>query len=410
MLEDLDSVQWDTLYRGSQIPQLLHALDQATDNESFVKHYRKLMDTINHQGDIYDSTAPVVPFIIRMLTQSTDSFRIIHHLIILADLLRHTSHHTYHQPSFPESIVPQRWSLNVYDAVKAGIDHYQKLLSHADEAIRAGSVYVLSFLVDEYQRILPALRQTMDKASNVWLSAGAIYGYARVACFELAMMRDSVTVTSRTGEHLKILDRWSQDTDDAAAIAAALGYISVLASNWSSRNAETPDHIVGLVRRAIAADEKPTAQLSDKLASHISYVYNEITPFNDALSPVIRWCQQADVPQRWASLLTNLLLPPVTAHELVREMLDGYLRRLPEHRKWHHWNNHSSIRQSDDSIIYTINDFNKPSTSWEKLNDNQRIVLGITCNCDPFWEMPTNLLSFYYGLPDERDSLRTLTT
>jgi hypothetical protein len=37
-------------------------------------------------------------------------------------------------------------------------------------------------------------------------------------------------------------------------------------------------------------------------------------------------------------------------------------------------------------------------------------ILQIIIDCDPFWQIPTNLFSFFYGLPDNRDELRKLVT
>lgn len=42
------------------------------------------------------------------------------------------------------------------------------------------------------------------------------------------------------------------------------------------------------------------------------------------------------------------------------------------------------------------------------LKEEQRDILQAIVDCDPFWEISTNLFSFYYGLPDEREALREL--
>ena len=39
---------------------------------------------------------------------------------------------------------------------------------------------------------------------------------------------------------------------------------------------------------------------------------------------------------------------------------------------------------------------------------NQKQILKAILNCELFWELPTNLLSFFYGLPDDRQKLRKL--
>lgn len=415
MLENVDTVHWNELRHAfgdaTDVPDMLRAINSATDTQNFLEQYSNLMASINHQGDIYDSTGYVVPFIIQMLKQSTDPFRTIHHLIMLAELLRHTSHHHYQQPSFPQSIVPHRQLLHVYEATKAGINHYLKLLSHEDEHVRAGSVYVLSFLVDEYTSILPAVQHCVEHSQNDWLRAGGSWAYATVASYEIAIARDAKIVTNIISERLQILEAWSHDTQQIVRFAAAISYISVLASDWSRHNASTPDYIVELVAQSLSVNMWDKLSSFDNEPSHIRYVYSEITPFNDMQKLVIRWCQQADNPMRWVTLMARLTLSPIKAHEFVREMLDTSFARLGIHQHTHRWHNHPTLDQLElsDAVTYTFAEANRHYTNSKSLSDNQRLVLQTICDCEPFWELSTNLLSFYYGLPDEREALCELS-
>jgi len=91
----------------------------------------------------------------------------------------------------------------------------------------------------------------------------------------------------------------------------------------------------------------------------------------------------------------------------VREMLDSNFVRLGSMQRNPPWNNHPVLNRSEiaNGVIYAYSTSNRHYTDAESLNSNQRLVLRIICDCEPFWELPTNLFSFYYGLPDEREAL-----
>jgi len=72
------------------------------------------------------------------------------------------------------------------------------------------------------------------------------------------------------------------------------------------------------------------------------------------------------------------------------------------------WEVHSLYGTDTSSRIYKETAAANRYHVGRKLNNEQRLALEAIVDCEPFWEIPTNLFSFFYGLPDEREALRKL--
>ena len=102
-------------------------------------------------------------------------------------------------------------------------------------------------------------------------------------------------------------------------------------------------------------------------------------------------------------------LTPQSAHYYLREMLNivfGQQVSLP-----HRWYNYGALNLNKkyDSIEYAI-----PSHQIQNyrlgrgFSTQQAKALIYLVDCDQFWEIPSNLLSFFFDLPDDRTALRKL--
>jgi hypothetical protein len=117
-----------------------------------------------------------------------------------------------------------------------------------------------------------------------------------------------------------------------------------------------------------------------------------------------------------AQALADPDMTPSVAHQICREMLDLKFTRKSVHnpkdglngwRIYEMWDAISAPnaphkyghRQGGLSRLYL------PT---EALYQDQKFVLNSIVNNDLFWQLPTNLFSFFYGLPDDREGLRKL--
>ncbi|MHB8630148.1 MAG: hypothetical protein ACYDBJ_28330 [Aggregatilineales bacterium] len=111
----------------------------------------------------------------------------------------------------------------------------------------------------------------------------------------------------------------------------------------------------------------------------------------------------------------------VTAHHIIREMLEMTFTRIgPNYRHSQRyskfeWATYEPTGQTKDRegylYIYALSDLHLIRHLYragQPLNQHQRLVIEVIVNCDQFWQLPTNLFSFFYGLPNSRGELQAL--
>jgi hypothetical protein len=96
---------------------------------------------------------------------------------------------------------------------------------------------------------------------------------------------------------------------------------------------------------------------------------------------------------------------------IFREMLDVAFMRNDYHSTAQpYWDNQHYIElyEPTDRLIYEKRFSKGHYVPNEPLTNKQRRVLQAIINCDSFWEIPTNLFSYYYDLPDEQDKFHQI--
>ena len=413
MIEDLDSVQWDQITHayGSavDVPDLLRALDMADTLEEFERVYYELWNLINHQGTIYQATSYATRFIIQLLTKTSEARRQAYHLTMLAEFLGHTqSYSSSHNTRFPipQSIIRSRFSLELYDVISTGIDHYLNLLSDDDVGVQTVTIYVFSFLGDQHERILPALVDCIEQTQDPWLQAAAVWSYARLVYYSAGY---------QTEPYLKQLLTWiEQGSSFHMRYTAALAHLNLSSAPPESMveaKRTTPNPVIDLVAQGLMTNVWETTDKKDTAHDVIHYIYAESTPFDNATDIITQHCYRAYRPDTWIAILQKMDLSPSQAHLYCREIMNiAFLRvNAGSHELWH---NLRSLKASTayQSFTYIYEKQAKHYQENKPLTESQKIALEALINCDPFWEVPTNLFSFYYGLPDDRDKLRLLAS
>jgi len=127
-------------------------------------------------------------------------------------------------------------------------------------------------------------------------------------------------------------------------------------------------------------------------------------------------------PQVHRRFLDSPKLTPLLAHIICRDSLDEVFERIRHHHStyvehsmhdadWSRW-----LRYTD---LFRINLANPPDMMYQspgvintvrrdRFDEPQYRALKAVVDCDVFWELPTNIFSFFYGFPDDREGLRQL--
>lgn len=414
MLENLDSVDWsniDGAYgSATNVPALFRAVDGAQSIAEFEKAYGELFNVVNHQGTIYEATAPASRFIIQMLETTNDTNRRNYHLSILTEMLRNSQ---YHPPVWgdylrePQPITHYRFELSVYYAIAEKAEIFVHLLSNEHMDNRAGSAYVLSFLVDRHEQSLPALVECIEDTTDPWLEAICVWSYAKLAYYG---------VRYPTDPYVKQLREWVEQTENTFHMryAAALGHLrlsSAYPASMVEAERTTPEVILDIVAQGLQTDiweETP----ADTAKNPLHYIYAEATPFDSAMDIITRHNRVASKPYTWVALLRRMDVSPIQAHLYCREILNIAFLRIMAGNFESYWDNLHRIhtRKQYTDLIYQHEKQVRHYQSEKPLTDVQKLALDAIVSCNPFWEIPTNLFSFYYGLPDDREALRQLIT
>jgi hypothetical protein len=176
VLEGLEAVNWAALGHAygpaEDVPRLMRQVRSADPN---VCEYalRELCFTIVHQGTRYSATAPAVPFLVELATESDthDRARLVNLLayaavgvdeaslpdgIVTLDQLRHTTS----TPGDEHTYGP--WALAAYQAVQAALPALLPLLEEADDRLRRETAHLLAWFPSFAPVSLPRLRARLD--------------------------------------------------------------------------------------------------------------------------------------------------------------------------------------------------------------------------------------------------------
>lgn len=223
VLNGLNEIDWVELRhaRGSasDVPRHLNALTSAEPEVSSTA-IGLLAAALVQNGDRYEASAAAVPFLITMITETRTPHRativtLLARLAIgsdrrwlpaglpiarqradLADLLaidldeelrRMTAHFADNELDLPAPLVSetshvedlnrrtrQQWAMQTYDAVRSGVEVFTDLLTDADPAVRRASAYMLAWLPEDAERILPCLADLTARETEPATMATAV--------------------------------------------------------------------------------------------------------------------------------------------------------------------------------------------------------------------------------------------
>ncbi len=402
MLEDLDTIPWADLTHAygsaADVPDLIRAMVRETEGSAFLNAWGEFVNAVHHQGSIYPATPYTVPFLLELIkAPQTPPLPRACYLNDLASFVEGAHVHHESPSRKPWSrIVDFRLNLQLYDAVSAGLETYLAQLSGADVAVRAVAVYLLGMLPDQHARILPALVEAHPREADEWVRSGVIWSCARLVAGGLPGILES----DRRRVHDQRLLEWVQaPVSRPERIAAAAGYLHTLLFPPY----DVPPAVPQLLASAFS-DPVSTPKAHEEVPFT---TFEEFVPFDQLPQEITRFCRRAYRPDLWIAVLKQANLPPLRAHPLIRELLSVEFERYRFDEPWMdlEW---FQEERPPDQIIYQIPDPSRYYVPGKPLNPFQKQALAFLVSYDPFWEIPTNLLEFFYDLPNARDELRRL--
>lgn len=398
MLEGLDKINW-AKHKGAyhlkeKLPVYIRDL-ASSDTERRNKAFRDIGEEINHQGSIYDATPYVVPFLIELLAidavQGKD--RLLYQLWHVLECCNGSL-------GYSSNIGDQgiQNCILTYNKIAAGFEVIASFLSHPSIDVRLPAMLMISDLRVYTPRARRLLRQLYCTEPNIELQAIVLVRLGRLlkqgytpalkTCRRKYWMWFEEIVTSASEPLLRL----------AAAVAWAIPHHYERRTNvphliqdallWGLTYTPSPSEVSWMIDLHFNPDEL--------LSSIMGLGYEQVT-----------------------TMLKSPDLAPPQIHKLVRELLDlAFDRKTTRAQRWHEsviswkwWEfEQEHLDKSPKEMLYRNSEGFRRFNPSQKLDKRQQEVIAAIVECDRFWELPTNLFSFFYDLPDSRDALRQLIT
>jgi hypothetical protein len=366
MLESLDKVDWQHL-RGmkgpaTDVPRLIRDLASG-DVLTAMKASDDLWGIILHQGNVYEATSYVIPYLIELLSSDV--------VLDRSDILY--SFYTIcwvHQEEDDLNDATRK----TLAAIQKGVETYIALLSGPDRELRATAAFVLPLLAQNNSRSASAILSRLKVETEPEVKAALAW---------------SLGTLIADGSTLPVGDR-----DEAVALLGNLigptetrqVRFSAAHSLLRGKKAETPSGAVAVLLDGIAhPDLYPTLP-------------GGAVPIWSASEALCELDGERRLAAFWAAL--ELVREPRNAHTIAMTLLDCVLLGASRRR-------HPRVCDYSDPETVRYGDTADELPEAQTLSAEQKKALCIVVEADKVWERPSNLLAIY-GLPASRDDARRL--
>jgi hypothetical protein len=382
MLENLDSIDWSKLHHSygsaETTPKYIRMLASA-DTDDRKRAYDHLYGSVNHQGDVLSATSAVVPFIIELLSIEAipDRSRLIEYLASLVESCNDHLPNGYRD----SNIGYLRHDIDTYNNVCQGLDLYISLLQSDDPEIRINAAQLLGMLVDQVARIKEPLWEAIQGETDPNTLAIMIMNFGLL--FRRYWPFGENPIQPYLDYFLTLMET---HPSEPIRLCAARAIIDSNEIRYRLRGTPIYEAVVSTLLDAL---NNPESYLL------YPYIYR---------GEVLNYLNRLEI-ETLHTLLDRETISPHAAHWVAREMLNRvFINR---------WRNHffswgSFEHPSRNTGQYAWEGYPRLFEATRSLFPNQQKVLQSILECKPFWQIPTNLFSYFYGLPDDPVQLAEL--
>lgn len=382
MFANLDSTDWKISgyylhHNPDIIPGAIRSL-LSPDAELRKKARAFLFGAGQDFGEIYDTTPQIVPFCLEVLALdgAPEKAELMHHLAGLG---------LYIAESGARSVHVMDLCVQTYTALRAGLDLYLDLLARGDRDERLAACELLQYMREDVERLIPILLAQVHQEEDAAVQVSLLYCLKRLFA-SLEWPRFSLK-KQYAPDLREIVEHHPSQT---AQVAAARASVELLGRFPEYEEARLSSKVGGLLAQEFLQLSVPMYRLEE----------NPLILQEDIVRDLAR------LPDP-APLLGLLASPGITAEQanlLVRGLL---CQTFIDDRVLHdrHWQQMRSYEKRKEGSFF-IYEHDIPPEKWE--SDRVRLVLQTIAGVDRVWEIPTNLFSYFFGLPDSRPALRKL--
>jgi len=381
MFSNLDSIDWKglgyhTYMRHEEIPKAIR--DLLSPDEVVREEVRGfLLGAQQDFGDIYDTTPRIIPFCLEVLAMEGAPGK--------AELMQQLSGQgMYIAEAGVRSVHMMDLCLRTYAALRAGLDVYLNLLEQGDRDERVAACELLQYLTDDPERLIPMLLERVDRDTDEAVQVELLYCLkALFASLEWPRF----PLKHQFAPALKALVEGH--SSPRVRVAAARASVELI-----------PQY-------RLREGDSISPQVQDLLASEFLHPglpmhWTEDYPWIQQIHLVRDLARLSD-PAPLLRLLAAEEITAEQAHLLARGLLCQAIVNKAHQRS--HWQQIKSFEKSKEGDYYLRG---SAIAAFQLERGPVRAILQAIVAADRVWERPTNLFSYFYGLPDSRDELRRL--
>jgi hypothetical protein len=402
MFEGLDQIDWKNLGRhfrrdNSKVPDVIRNLI-STDPETRKKARDFLLGPDQNWEYVSDTTSHIIPFILKLLndpnTPDKDAL-----LSDLSNILEHIWN------SHKVSVHQMRRYVKTYDSLIEGKDIFTDLLNDVSIFVRTAAINVLKYLSSEFETILSEFLKHFYDELEENVQVALIMGM-KTLLNPIVWDHYDYQLHEKLKENYLPVFKGIIETHPShqVQVAAAKALVEIFSRDEANKE---------------YASSKVSILLSEEfLAKSSSFNYPEQYPVEDKdFADAIMIMK--DLIELNAETLLNLLREPTISALQTHLIINGLLSNtLGLDYFGAYWDDgmHIDYQRRNEGIFYVnqyshaINlrtlvnyELNHPELNFER--PIPPVIFAIAEN-DVLWKTPTNMFSFFYGLPDSREEFR----
>ena len=428
MLENLKEVNWTknlgAYHLGNELPKLIENL-LSNELEIRQKAQAKVREEITHQYSVYPATPIVVPFLIEILKDADypDTYWVL-------DLLDALLMNCAFPLGFRYKSIGNEYLLRCFETYKQitmGYDLYKDYLRHPVAEVRYSAVNILAKISDRHTTTRSEFRRILCEENDpVVISAILLH-------MPDMLPHGYIPRILKLKEYYSefIANFMSDEQDEMIRLIAVQSWHKVQKSIPRFDSKSIPDRVYEIYFKALTNPINLT-HLTEYMRYSDFYLEEFVQPY--FLFERIAFLDTERVTQRLCSSDLSIEYVHYLARELVerafnRRSLIVNTREYVSYRRWKDFDgwldsihsspfskvypnvlsaNQNKTPQESDTIEYKIPDTRLTYFSGKELDKRQKQVIRAIVNCEAFWHIKSNLFSFSYGLPDDREQLRQL--
>jgi len=384
MFEGLDKMDWKSLGhhiygRQEIIPQEIRNL--LSENAEVRQDARDfLLGGGQDYGDIYDTTPHIIPFLFEILNSpdGPDKDQLLTHLSEVANHIFYLNRPSIHM---------MRLCLRTYDALKAGMGILIALLDDPSVEVRAGDVELLGCMTDEVESLIPELIRSFRKEETEEIQI-ALLDSLKKLLHSLEWRRFALR-----GQYAPFFKEVVEDhPNQNVRVAAARASVELL-GRFKGKQTDLSPEVPGLLTQEFL---KVSAGLDHKKRGHEFLHAERIAQDLSRLSnhePLLTLMQTPDLGPEQAHLVARALMAAIF---LYGPMIES------------HWERFASYDRKTDGLFY-LQEFYAIREMRHSIGYKvKRPFLQAILEAEKAWEIPSNLFSSFYGLPDSREGWREM--